>query len=213
MTTKTFTPVSPTSWIAPRQVSSIFLIILLYTAATPFAPVSWLTGPVEMSGAYVLDRLVAGIILACACYFQWAIASLRAAVIVSLPSLSVGGGSTTRVVNGRVETVRTTGGVDSIPLWMWQTGDYWQFALVEAGLLAVAEFWGGEVLRRVIVGGVVGMLWLVGWSATPRSLKTWAWEHIKAYMFWIILDEIFNVGYGVFRGAAGGGARRRRGRF
>ncbi|KAL2135491.1 hypothetical protein VTI74DRAFT_8350 [Chaetomium olivicolor] len=188
--------------ILPRQFSAILLIILLYTAATPFSPLSWLTGPVALSGTYFLDRMVAGLILFCAFYFQWAIASLRSAIVVSLPT----GGSTTTVRNGCVEQTRS----GSVPLWVWQTDDYWFFALAEAGVLLVAEFAGSETMRRLLVTGVIAGLWLVGWAATPASLKRWAWDHIKVYLFVLLFDELRNVGAGVISGRVGGAGRRRR---
>ncbi|KAK4182968.1 hypothetical protein QBC35DRAFT_508985 [Podospora australis] len=202
MVTKAETPYSDrafsTQSILPRQLSSLVGIVLLYTAATPFNPVSWLFGPVELSGTYLFDRLLAGILLFCAFYFQWRIASLRAAVVVSLPT----GGSTTQVRNGRLESVSAS----STPLWVYNTSEYWHFFLAEAGGLLVAEFCGNEMVRRFIVGGVIGFLWLVGWAATPASLKKWAWDHIKVYLFFMLLDEV----RGVAMRSVGPGGRRRR---
>jgi hypothetical protein len=63
-----FKSIAPT--ILPRRIFSLALIVLLYTAATPFAPISWLTGPVSLSGTYFLDRVLAGIVLFCAFYFR-----------------------------------------------------------------------------------------------------------------------------------------------
>lgn len=186
--------------ILPRQLSSLMLIALLYTAATPFSPISWLTGPVMLSGTFFLDRLVAGLVLFCAFYFQWAIASLRASVVVSLPT----GGSAAQVRGGRMER-----GAGSVPLWVWRTADYWHFALAEAGVLLIAEFAGSETMRRLLVSAVLLAVWAIGWSATPASLKKWAWEHIKVYLFFLVLDELRNVA----AGAMGGGQRRRRGRW
>jgi hypothetical protein len=189
--------------ILPRRVASLALIVLLYTAANPFTPITWLTGPVSMSGTFLLDYFLAGIILFCACYFQWAIASLRSAVVVSLPT----GGTTTQVRNGRVEQVRN----ESVPLWVWRTEEYWHFALAEAAVLLIAEFGGSETMRRLLVSAVIAGLWVVGWSATPQSLKRWAWEHIKVYLFFLVLDQIRNVGNGALAGMAGG--RRRGGAY
>ena len=184
--------------ILPRQFSSVILVALLYTAATPFSPLSWLTGPVEFSGTYFLDRILSGLILFCAFYFQWAIASLRSAVIISLPT----GGSTTQIRNGRVEQVRNA----NMPLWVWRTGDYWHFALAEAAVLLIAEFAGSETMRRLLAAAVILVVWVVGWSATPASLKKWAWDHIKIYLFFLVLDEL----RGVALQGMGGGRRRRR---
>ncbi|KAK3941425.1 hypothetical protein QBC46DRAFT_102067 [Diplogelasinospora grovesii] len=183
------------SAILTRQFSSLLLIVLLYTAATPFQPFSWL---VQVPGGFLFDTLLAGIILFCAFYFQWQIASLTASVVVSIPAM---GGTAVR--NGRLEP-RT-----SNPIWLWRTADYWPFAVAEALALAMAEWGPSELLRRGIVVAVVAGLWVLGWSATPRSYKTWAWEHIKVYLFLLILDEIRRVGWGY----AGGNARRGRQRW
>ncbi|KAH6855845.1 hypothetical protein B0I37DRAFT_64343 [Chaetomium sp. MPI-CAGE-AT-0009] len=207
------TPTPPTPSAAallPRQITSIALIALLYTAATPFTPLTWLTGPVSLSGTFFLDRLVAGLVLFGAFYFQWAIASLRAGVEVSLPTLAGGGG--TRLVNGRLER-DDHGGGGVVTVWVWSPADYWGFALAQAGVLGVAEFAGSETMRRLLVVGVVLVLWVVGWSATPARLKRWAWEHVKVYLFVLVLDELRNIGYGALQGVAGGGHRRRRGRW
>ncbi|KAK4156061.1 hypothetical protein C8A00DRAFT_41438 [Chaetomidium leptoderma] len=189
------------SSILPRRISSLALVVLLYTAAVPFSPLSWLTGPVVFTGTYFLDRVLAGIILFCAFYFQWAIASLRAAVVVSIPT----GGSATQLRNGRMER----GGDSNVPLWVWRTSDYWHFALAEAAVLLIAEFGGSETMRRLLVAPVILVLWLVGWAATPASLKKWAWDHIKVYLFFLVLDELRNVGLGAMQGMAGGQRRRR----
>jgi hypothetical protein len=93
-----------------------------------------------------------------------------------------------------------------VALWVWQTGEYWHFALVEAAVLLLAEFGGNETMRRLLVGVVILALWIVGWSATPASVKKWAWDHIKAYLFFLVLDELRNVAWG----AMGGGPQRRR---
>ncbi|KAH8646292.1 hypothetical protein BX600DRAFT_477454 [Xylariales sp. PMI_506] len=182
--------------VVTRRVSSVLLIILLYTAASPFSPLSWL---MQIDGSFLFDRLFAGIILLSACYFQWAIASLTASVVVSLPSV----GSTTTIRNGRVEQ-----GPSSVSLFLWRTSNYWPCAACEALLLIIAEWGPSELLRRSIVGGVVAGLWVLGFSATPQAYKRWAWEHIKTYLFVLLLDEIRNTGR-----FAGAGGRRGRGRW
>ncbi len=188
---------SPPPSVLPRQLSALALIPLLYTAAMPFTPLTWLTGPANLAGTYLFDRLLAGLILFSAFYFQWAIASLRgpAAVVIALPT----GASTSYVRDGRVE--RVAGGLE---LGVWRTGEYWFWAAGEAGVLLVAEFGGSELLRRVLIGAVVAGLWVVGWAVTPGSVKRWAWERVKVYLFVLVLDELRNVGMG-----AVGGRRRR----
>jgi len=85
------------------------------------------------------------------------------------------------------------------------------FALAEAGVLLLAEYAGSETMRRFVVALVVAALWVIGWAATPASLKRWAWDYIKTYLFFLVLDELRNVGRQGFMG--GGGGRRRRGRW
>jgi hypothetical protein len=70
----------------------------------------------------------------------------------------------------------------------------------------IAEWGPSEYLRRGIVALVVACLWGLGWPATPASYKRWAWEHIKTYLFVLILDEIRRTAYR-------GSARRSRGRW
>ncbi|KAI0602466.1 hypothetical protein F4775DRAFT_244384 [Biscogniauxia sp. FL1348] len=170
-----------------RRFSSIPLIILLYSAAVPFTPMAWIF---PADGSFLIDRLCAGLILLCACYFQWRISGLNHAIAISLPSP---GHQTIR--NGRMER----GGGDIA--FVWQTSNYWPYAACEAILLGLAEFGPSEMMRRAIVTVVLAALWLLGWHATPRSYKIWAWEHIKAFWFWIVLSELLNVGRGNVRRA------------
>ncbi|KAK4175073.1 hypothetical protein QBC36DRAFT_388496 [Triangularia setosa] len=192
--------------VLPRQFFSLILIILLYTTASPFTPISWAlcTDTLNLSGTYLFDRLFSGLVLFSAFYFQWRIASLRASSVpVTIPL----GGSTTQIRNGRLETVHSS----SLDLFLYKTGDYWHFALAEAGMLLLAEFSGSENLRRVVATLTVAGVWLMGWAATPRSVKDWMWEHAKAYLFVLVLDELRAAGRGLFGGVYGmGGGRRRR---
>ncbi len=105
--------------------------------------------------------------------------------------------------DGRVVQVPSPG----IEVGVWRTGEYWFWAAGEAGLLLAAEFCGIEGVRQVVVCGVVVALWVVGWAATPVGVKRWAWERVKVYLFWLVLDSLRNVGVG---GVMGG--RRRGGR-
>jgi hypothetical protein len=177
--------------LATRKASSIALIILLFTAATPFTPVSWL---IQGEGGFLFDRLFAGIALFSACYFQWRIACLTLPLLVTSP---VGGGTTVR--NGRIER----GGGDV--LFIWRPDAYWPYAICEGLLLAVAEFGPSETIRRCVVSAVIAGLWFVGWTATPQSAKNWAWKQIKELWVWVLLWEILGVGS---RGPAVGSRRR-----
>ncbi|KAF6831954.1 hypothetical protein CPLU01_06471 [Colletotrichum plurivorum] len=191
-------PAPQTTWNAPpsrnniltRQLVSLPLIALLYTAATPFTPVVWL---LNLEGGSFFDRLFAGITMLSACYFQWQIASLTRPLAVVLP-----GSSRTVIRDGRVVE---NGGVAG---FVWHPSNYWPYVICEAMLLGLAEFGPSEMLRRGIVCGVVAGLWAVGYSATPESTKRWAYEHLKAWMFWMVLDELMRVG-----GRSYSGRRRR----
>ncbi|KAK9772332.1 hypothetical protein SCAR479_11032 [Seiridium cardinale] len=163
-----------------RKASAVGLAILLYSAAIPFSPIGWFF---HMDGAFFVDALCAGVVLLCACYFQWRLANLTHALAISIPNP---GGSTIR--NGRIEQ----GGSNTI--FIWQSSNYWPYAVCEALLLGLAEFGPSEMLRRSIVIGVVAGLWVLGWHATPAAYKRWAWEHIKAFWFWMILSELLQVG-------------------
>ena len=77
-------------------------------------------------------------------------------------------------------------------------------------VLGVAEWGGSEAWRKIIVVGVLGALWLVGFAATPAGTKRWAWEQIKVYLWVLVLDEVRRVGWGAGTQRAG---RRGRGRW
>jgi hypothetical protein len=174
-----------------RQLAAIPLVALLYTAATPFAPVAWALGLYDST---IVDRVLAGIVMLSACYFQWRIGGLTQPLAIVVP------GSDAPVVrNGRVERAPAVG-------FVWYPDNYWMFAVAEAGLLFLAEFGPSEMLRRAIVCCVVGGLWAVGYSATPEAMKRWAYGHMKTWVFWMLLDEFRRVGWG----NQGGYGRRRR---
>jgi len=175
---------------ALRKLSAVGMIILLYTAATPFSPVAWLTSGFE--GSYFLDRLVAGAILIAALYFQWQVAGQISPVAIYIPT-----GSRTTISNGNISV---TGG-DLV--WMYKPSEYWIYAAAEAAMLAVAEFGGMENLRRALVSMVILGLWAIGWFVTPERIKREGWEYLKRIWFWIALDEVMRVG------SRGAGRRRR----
>ncbi|ORY06156.1 hypothetical protein BCR34DRAFT_441693, partial [Clohesyomyces aquaticus] len=198
------------SSIMRRQILSILVAALLWTAAIPFTPTSWVLG--EFEGAFLVDRFVAGLLLLCALYFQFAVAGVTYPIAISLPNpTATSTGSANYVHNGRMGT-RSEENKNTEILFFYHPRDYYFYLVIEIALLCVAE-WGGkyimisvvamEYVRRVIVSLVVGMLWAVGWMVTPRSSKMWAWGHIKTFWAVMVLDLIRDVGFG-------GGARRRR---
>ena len=172
------------------------MIVLLYTTAMPFTPMQWVLGFFE--GAYLIDSLFAGIILLSALYFQFAMAGLNYPVAVALPNVFAQG-SDNYIRNGRMGAKPT----DSEMVFFYHPSSYWTYIIAEVGLLFVANFGPMELLRRVIVSGIIGALWAVGWMITPQSTKKWAWDHIKAFWFFIVLDLLRDIGQG-------GGRRRRR---
>lgn len=165
--------------VLTRQLVCLPVTALLYTAAIPFTPVVWV---MDIEGATLFDRLFAGIIVLSACYFQWRIAGLKAPLAVFLP-----GASSTTIRNGRI-------GRNSSMGFVWHPSNYWPYVICEAMLLGVAEFGPSELLRRGIVCAVIAGLWLVGWHATPESTRKWAYDQIKAWVFWILLDEFLRIG-------------------
>lgn len=171
-----------------RKFSSIPMIILLYTAATPFSPISWVT--YDLEGSFFLDRLLAGVLLFAGVYFQWQLAAQTYPVAICLPT-----GSRQTIRNGRVET--SSGGGEL--LFIYKPVEYWKYIGIEAVLLGVAEFGGYEIWRRGIVTVVIAALWSVGWFITPDSVKRDGWEYVKKLWFWIALDEIMRVGIGAGR--------------
>jgi len=173
---------------ALRKASAVAMIILLYTAATPFSPIAWLTFDIE--GSFFFDRLLAGAILFAAIYFQWRIASQTYPVAICLPT-------GTTISNGGI---RNNGGD---VLWLYRPTEHWKYAAAEAAMLAVAQWGRVELLRKALVSVVIVALWAVGWFVTPERIKREGWEHLKRIWFWIALDEIMRVG------SRGAGRRRR----
>jgi hypothetical protein len=167
---------------ALRKASAIGMIILLYTAATPFSPIVWLT--TELEGSFFLDRLLAGVLLFSALYFQWRISKQEFPVAICLPT------STGRqtISNGNITQT------SSEFVWLYRPTEYWKYVGTEAAMLGVAEFGNVEIVRRGVVSGVIAVLWAVGWFVTPESVKREGWEYVKRIWFWIALDEIMRIG-------------------
>lgn len=178
-----------------RQLLSLPAIVLLYTAAVPFTPVAWVIGEIE--GAFLIDRFVAGIILLCALYFQFSISSLTHPIALIFPNPF---SQSPEISNGRMRTKQEKAEV----VFFYHPTNYYVYVAAEIALLVVAEWGRMEYVRRAIVFGVLAALWAVGWTITPRSTKDWAWGHIKALWFFVVLDVIGSVM------RDGAGRRRRR---
>lgn len=189
---------SNATWVDRRQILSIPMIALLFTAAMPFSPMTWVLGSWE--GAYLIDRLITGPLLLCACYFQWKLSSVTFPVIITIQNPAAQQ-SNAYVRNGRVGQSNSAG-IE----FLYNPSNYYLYMSMEVGLLLFAEYAGFEYLRRAIVICVVGALWAVGWTITPRQTKAWAWEHIKSIWFFLALDLARDIGFG--GGRRRGGARR-----
>ena len=172
-------------------------MILLWNIALPFSPIAWVTGPNE--GAYLFDRFVGGLILLCALYFQWKLSSLTHAVAITLANPFAQ--PETYIRDGRVQ--KATWGPEFV--FLYDPRKYYHFVSVEVVLLLMAGVLRLEYLRRVVVLGVLAVLWAGGWNVTPRSTKRWAWGHIKWYWTWIVFDVLRDV----YASGRTGGRRRR----
>jgi len=113
------------------------------------------------------------------------------------------GANTATINNGRLGGRASAGEVVA----HYQPSRYWMYVGAEVLVLLVAQFGPFEIARRIIVAGIVAGLWGVGWTITDRRTKMWAWGHIKAFWFFIVLDLVRDTGF------AGGGSGRRRRRW
>ncbi|TPX11529.1 uncharacterized protein E0L32_007740 [Thyridium curvatum] len=173
------------SALRTRRLASLVLAGLLVSAAIPFTPVAWVMRDAEIS--FLLDRCVAGLLLVIAAYFQYAVAGVQRPVVVSLPAVGGGGGGTT-LRNGRIE--RDAGGVMAeTVLFVWRPEMFWPFAAAQAAALAAAEFGDHELFRRCAVVLDVAALWALGWPATPRPYKVWAWGKVKEIWVMMLVNE------------------------
>lgn len=180
-----------------RQFLAFPIIALLYTAAVPFHPAAWLLP--HLSGANLFDRFLCGPILICALYFQYRLSTITSPTLICIANPS---GSDTYIRDGKVSASPRA---QNLFEFVYNPRMYYVYMGAEVGLLLFAEFAGFEYLRRGIVAGVLAALWAVGWTVTPRSTKMWAWGHIKAIWFFIVLDLVRDLG-----GFGGGYAQRRR---
>ncbi|KAK3324075.1 hypothetical protein B0T19DRAFT_443513 [Cercophora scortea] len=201
-----------------RKGYSLLLSILLLNLAIPFTPLSWVL-PLG-AGTELADALVANLALACACFFHFRIASLDDVITVTFPSISTSFGDS----RGRGRTVIRNGYVVSADAlrgrggWVWMPEYFWGVAGVETGVLVVMAWYRHgngtglesiamfEMARRCVVVAVVAAAWYVGWSATPRADRMWAWGYVKEFWVWQVASRIFRGGWvGVMR--FGGGRR------
>lgn len=187
------------SSVMRRRIASFPLIILLWTAARPFTPVTWLMGGME--GGLLVDHFVAGALLVGALYFQWQFASLSYPVAVALPN-PLAQNSASYIHNGRMGGRKEATGSEIV--FYYHPHKFWRYIGIEAAALALAEWGPSELLRRGIAMAVVGCLWAIGWIITPERTKRWVWERLKVFWFYMVINQVQN--------AAFGGGRRRTGR-
>lgn len=191
------TPLVSASSIPLRRLVSVFLMILLYTAATPFTPFYWV---LSMEGMYLFDRALAGFILLSSLYFQWQISSCTGPVTIVIPMSAIGSDTTIRS-GGRVGASKSSEDI----IWFYRPSEYWKYVSAAVVMLSIAEWGGYEYVRRLLVTIVIAGSWGIGWFCTPVWVKKQAWEVMKGIWFWLAVDEVMNIG-------RGGGGHRRRGR-
>lgn len=197
-------PPGPTDLLL-RRVSAVALGIYLYTATTPFAPISWLTQPdyiTYLDGPRFADRILSPVLLMGAAILHWYIASQRdpLPIVLSVPT-----GPPQQQRPGEVGAPATT----DIVLGLWTPGYYWAYAAAEAAILwgIVSGSGGSLLMSRLAAAGVVGASWVLGWNAMPWYRKEQAWALIKDYVVRLILMEMVDSAFG------GGSNRRRRRRM
>lgn len=84
---------------------------------------------------------------------------------------------------------------------------YWTFAAAEVAILwgvVSGGGVGGLFMSRVVVAGLIGTVWVLGWTAMPWYRKEQAWALIKDYVIRLIIMEMIDSAFG------GGSNRRRR---
>ncbi|KAM7216270.1 hypothetical protein V8F06_008389 [Rhypophila decipiens] len=184
--------------ITIRRIHSMFSIIFFIATVHPFAPISWILCGYGGYGAEIADWLVGDLLLACACFFHFQIASRTQVLVIDPPSF---GGLLTRRTFIRGGQVVTSAGI--IPSVVYDPGWYWKgVCAVEWTIFGVVNFYfaGNEIVRRsVAVLGVMAW-WYIGWPATPENLKNVAWGYVRQFWFWMMASRIFRGGWvGIMR--------------
>jgi hypothetical protein len=143
-----------------RKVSAVAMIIAFYTSLYEhgFSPLG--DGVAPVAGAYMVDRVVAPIVLLGAFIAQWQIAAHRGGDRpVLLPYLT-----------------DETG-------WYYTSADYWGCYAGEAAALAVARYaFDNRGLGLVLIGLVCAGLWLLGWQLTPYHRRREVWDVVKGFL-------------------------------
>lgn len=188
-----------------RRISAVALGIYLYTATTPFAPISWVTQPdyiTYLDGPRFIDRILSPVLLMGAAILHWYIASQRdpLPIVLSIPT----GPPNQAQQPGDVATT-------DIVLGLWTPAYYWTYAVTEAailwGIVSGGGGAGGLLMSRLAAVGVVAASWVLGWNAMPWYRKQQAWALIKDYVIRLIIMEMVDSAFG------GGSNRRRRRRM
>ena len=86
--------------------------------------------------------------------------------------------------------------------WVYRPEWYWRIWILEWAVLGTVHAYREEyeVVRRVVAVGAVLGWWYIGWPATPKRYKDWAWGYVKQFWFWMAASRIFRGGWvGVMR--------------
>ena len=116
--------------------------------------------PFPSHGPELLDNFLSPPLVLGALYAQWRIASVVAPLTVELSDY----------------------------VFVYKQSMYWQFAFCEFLVCVGIYVAKNEYLRRLGSVGLVGGLWMLGWKATPESVKREAWVHLK----WLWTMMAFN---------------------
>lgn len=103
------------------------------------------------SGPEILDNFLAPPVLLGAIFFQWSISGVIAPLSIDI--------------------------LDN--QYVYQQWMYWRFAGLQALVYVAVNYGEHEIWRRFAVSAIIGVLWTIGWAATPRRYKLEAWEHLK----------------------------------
>jgi hypothetical protein len=76
----------------------------------------------NLPGALLIDTFVAGVLLLCALYFQWKIATLQRSVLITIPNPLVAERSEGYVRNGRTGAKEESR--EGFEFW-WRVDSYW----------------------------------------------------------------------------------------
>ncbi|KAF3763831.1 hypothetical protein M406DRAFT_260927 [Cryphonectria parasitica EP155] len=186
-----------------RRIAAVALGIFLFSTASPFTPVSWLTQHdyvTYLDGPRMVDRVISPILTMGAAILHWYIASVASPLPLTLTVPNPG--ADVQVRDGQAHIVQ-----NEIVLGLWLPSYFWPAMALEAALLWALRFGSFVValwMERGILAGIIFSAWVVGWNAMPWYRKEQAWALIKDYVVRLIIMEMVDAAFG------GGRNRRRR---